>query len=40
MAFIQEFLRHYIAQNMQDPAERNQYWTEHTQRMARNAAKK
>lgn len=40
MAFIQEFLRHFIAQHMEDPVERQQFWNDHTRRMSRNAERK
>jgi hypothetical protein len=40
MAFLQEFLRHYIAQHMEDPVERTKYWNDHTSRMSRIAEQK
>lgn len=40
MAFIQEFLRHFIAQHMEDPEQRTQFWNDHTRRMSRIAEQK
>ena len=40
MAFLQEFLRHYIAQHMEDPVQRTKYWNDHTSRMSRIAEQK